>query len=152
MAVLKPVCVYALDPLNIHVTVGMGGARSLLVSCPAPFMHVRERIWSKGSHFLVLEVRILRPNQNAEPWSHDISGICNYAWSVSTRVRSVYTVRYGSRKWRLVSILCIPELPTITFQPDTLVQPFDQTLSRACMKGAGHETRSLHVRGGRGVV
>ena len=34
-----------------------------------------ERVWSKGSHFLVLEVRILRPNQVAEPWSHDISGM-----------------------------------------------------------------------------
>ena len=36
-----------------------------LVSCPAPFMHARERVWSKGSHFYVLEVRIilLQPNQ-----------------------------------------------------------------------------------------
>ena len=38
----------------------------VLVSCPAPFMHARERVWSKGSHFLVLEVRILQPNQDAE--------------------------------------------------------------------------------------
>ena len=42
---------------------------------PSP-LHARARkVWSKGSHFLVLEVRILRPNQVAEPWSHDISGM-----------------------------------------------------------------------------
>ena len=27
-----------------------------LVSCSAPFMHARERVWSKGLHFLVLKV------------------------------------------------------------------------------------------------
>ena len=44
----------------------------ILVSCPAPFfMHVRV-LYRKG---LILEVRILQPNQVAGPWSHDISGM-----------------------------------------------------------------------------
>ena len=41
-----------------------------VVSYPAPFMHARERVWSKGSYFLVLEVHIpciLWPSQVAEP-------------------------------------------------------------------------------------
>ena len=45
------------------------------VSCPAPFMHMREKVWSKVSHFFVLEVRILWPIQVAEVLSHDISGM-----------------------------------------------------------------------------
>ena len=61
---------------SLHVQLRpTSSAHRELVSCPAPFMHSRERVWSKGSHFLVLEVRILRPNQGAEPWSHDISGM-----------------------------------------------------------------------------
>ena len=38
----------------------------VLVSFPAPFLHAQEGVWSKGSHFLVLEVCIVRSNQVAE--------------------------------------------------------------------------------------
>ena len=34
--------------------------------------HTRERVWSKGSHFLLLEVRILQPKQVAKLWSQVI--------------------------------------------------------------------------------
>ena len=47
-------------------------------SCAQPPSCMREKgyIWSKGLHFLVLKARILlRPNQVAESWSHDISGM-----------------------------------------------------------------------------
>ena len=87
---------------------------------PSP-LHVRTR---KGLvKLLVLEARILWPNQVAEPWSCDISGICNYIMHgvyVHACARSMHTVR----KWRLVSIVCTPDLPIIAFQLDTLLQLF----------------------------
>ena len=53
---------------------------------------------------------------------------CNYVQSVCTCVRAL-GLMHTIQKWWLVSILYIPELSIIAFQPDALVQYFDQTLS-----------------------
>ena len=46
--------------------------RPHLVSCPAPFMKGSDQ---KGRTSLSSRYTLLRPNQVAEPWSHDISGM-----------------------------------------------------------------------------
>ena len=72
-------------------------AENEFISCLAPFMHVQERVWLKGSHFLVMEVHvcILRPNQVAELWSYDISGLQLCAVYMYARSLAVCT-RYRS--------------------------------------------------------
>ena len=60
------------------------GVCIVLVSCPVPLMHTRQRIWSKGILIIVLKVRILWSNQVAELWSHD------YVRSMLMRVHLAY--------------------------------------------------------------
>ena len=55
-----------------------------LVPSPLPACMKKDLVKTLGSHFLVLDVRILQPNQVAEPWSHD------YVRSMLMRVHFAY--------------------------------------------------------------